>query len=70
MKTPFALGVLAVASSLVSAQTPAVAEKPTAAAAIQWYATWDSGLAAAKATGRPILLVSAAPHCHEAPGIW
>ena len=35
-----------------------------------WYATWKSGLAEAKRTGRPILLVSAAPHCHQVSGIW
>ena len=28
------------------------------------------GLAAAKASGRPILLVSGAPHCKQIPGIW
>ena len=28
------------------------------------------GLAVAKSTGRPILLVSAAPHCHGISGIW
>lgn len=39
-------------------------------AGIQWFATWESGLAEAKATGRPILLVSAAPHCAGVPGIW
>ena len=37
---------------------------------IQWYATWDSGYKEARRTGRPIMLVSAAPHCHNVPGIW
>jgi hypothetical protein len=37
---------------------------------IQWYATWQQGLAQARRTGRPILLVAAAPHCHNVPGIW
>lgn len=37
---------------------------------IQWYATWDMGLRQARASGRPILLVAAAPHCHNVPGIW
>jgi hypothetical protein len=37
---------------------------------IAWYGTWQGGLAAAKKTGRPILLISAAPHCHGTPGIW
>jgi hypothetical protein len=40
------------------------------AAGIQWFATWESGLREAQRTGRPILLVSAAPHCAGVPGIW
>ena len=39
-------------------------------AGIQWYATWQSGLRAAQHSGRPILLVSAAPHCAGVPGTW
>lgn len=37
---------------------------------IQWYATLESGLAEAKRSSRPILLVSAAPHCAGVSGIW
>ncbi len=37
---------------------------------IQWFATWESGLREAERTGRPILLVSAAPHCAGVSGIW
>ena len=37
---------------------------------IAWFGTWEAGLAEAKRTNRPILLVSAAPHCHGVPGIW
>ncbi len=37
---------------------------------IQWYATLESGLREAKRTGRPILLVSAAPHCAGVCGVW
>lgn len=39
-------------------------------AGIQWYATWESGLREAQRTGRPILLVSAAPSCAGVCGIW
>lgn len=39
-------------------------------AGIQWFATWQSGLQEAKRTGKPILLVSGAPHCAGVPGIW
>jgi len=37
---------------------------------IAWFGTWKAGLAAARQTGRPILLVSAAPHCHDISGVW
>ncbi|MBY0515209.1 MAG: thioredoxin family protein [Gemmataceae bacterium] len=40
------------------------------AASIQWYATLDRGLAEAKRTGKPILFVSAAPHCAGVSGMW
>jgi hypothetical protein len=44
-------------------------QEPTSAA-IQWFATWESGLREAQRTGKPILLVSAAPHCAGVSGIW
>lgn len=37
---------------------------------IAWFATWESGLREAQRTGRPILLLSAAPHCAGVSGIW
>jgi hypothetical protein len=37
---------------------------------IQWFATWESGLGEARRTGKPILLVSGAPHCAGVSGIW
>jgi hypothetical protein len=40
------------------------------AAGIPWFATWESGLAEAKRTGKPILLVAAAPSCGGVSGIW
>ena len=44
------------------------ADRP--AGGIQWFATLDSARAEAERTGRPILLVSAAPHCSGVSGIW
>ncbi len=41
-----------------------------AAAGIQWFSTWDSGLKEARRSGRPILLVAAAPHCGGVSGVW
>lgn len=37
---------------------------------IQWFGSWKEGAAVARATNRPILLVSAAPHCRNISGIW
>ena len=39
-------------------------------AGIQWFATLDRGLAEARRTGKPILFVSAAPHCGGVSGLW
>ena len=40
------------------------------AAKIVWHGTWKGGLAEAQRTGKPIMLVSAAPQCHAVPGVW
>ena len=37
---------------------------------IAWFGTWEGGLAEAQRSGKPIMLVSAAPHCHRVPGVW
>ena len=44
--------------------------KPFDGDRIAWYATWERAKSEAERTGRPILLVSAAPHCHTISGIW
>jgi hypothetical protein len=43
---------------------------PSHQGGIVWYGTLRSGIAEAKRTNRPILLISAAPHCHNVSGIW
>lgn len=40
------------------------------AGGIQWFTTWAAGKEEAARTGKPILLVSAAPHCAGVSGIW
>lgn len=37
---------------------------------IAWYGQLKDGLAEAKRSGRPILLVSAAPQCQNVSGMW
>ena len=51
---------------------PPIRSAPVKAGApvIAWYGTLDRGLAEAKRSQRPILLVSAAPQCLGVPGIW
>ena len=39
-------------------------------AGIAWYSTWEQGIRVARSTGRPILLLAAAPHCHGISGLW
>jgi Spy/CpxP family protein refolding chaperone len=52
------------------APQPQAARQQKAAGGIAWFATWQDGLKEAKRTGKPILLVSAAPHCAGVSGIW
>lgn len=37
---------------------------------IQWFATWESGKREAERSGRPLLLISAAPHTAGVSGCW
>ncbi|MCE9583398.1 MAG: hypothetical protein K8T20_13005 [Planctomycetes bacterium] len=48
----------------------AKAEEPETRTGIAWFGTWERGFRVAKATGRPILLISAAPQCHGISGLW
>ena len=65
----FGAAVLACAF-LATAPLHAADEAAADAAGIEWYGTWERGLAEAKRSGRPILLVAAAPHCKNISGIW
>lgn len=40
------------------------------AAGIAWYTTWETGLAEAKRSGRPIMFVAAATQCHGISGVF
>ncbi len=52
------------------AEAPPVVKADATSSGIAWFATWKSGLAEAQRTGKPIFLVSAAPHCGGVSGIW
>jgi len=70
------LALVAVAvgiAAYVQSRPPKVGGKraaPPDDGGVQWFATWDSAWAEAARTRRPILLVSAAPHCAGVSGIW
>jgi hypothetical protein len=51
-------------------QEPDTPKAAKSAKAIQWFATWESGVAEARRSRRPILLVAAAPHCAGVSGMW
>jgi hypothetical protein len=44
--------------------------KPEIPSGIAWHGVLTDGLADAKATNRPIMLLSAAPQCAGVPGMW
>lgn len=44
--------------------------QPQTEAQIAWFGRWEDAAAEAERTGRPILLMSAAPQCQQVPGIW
>lgn len=56
------------AGAITNRVTEAVPVEPPGG--IAWYATLERGLAEAKRSGRPILFLSAAPHCAGISGIW
>lgn len=37
---------------------------------IAWYGVWEDAAKEAERSGRPILLMSAAPRCNGVPGMW
>ena len=37
---------------------------------IAWYGTWEQGKMEAARSGKPIMLLSAAPQCKGVSGIW
>ncbi len=62
--------VLGLVIAFAANSQPSQKDAPTNEPAIQWYATLDRGLAEAKRTAKPILFVSAAPHCSGVSGMW
>ena len=68
MKTK--LSLLAILTLAIPSLGQAAEQTTKMTPRIAWYGTLKSGLAAAERTGKPILLISAAPHCSGVSGIW
>lgn len=63
---------LLIATTWFTLLSPGLAAVPAASLSpkIAWYGTLQAGLTEAKRSGRPILLISAAPQCQAVPGMW
>lgn len=57
-------------TALLCGQRSAPTPRVETSGGIAWFGTWTQGLAEARRTNRPILLISAAPHCSQIPGMW
>ena len=57
-------------TALVCLVTAALHAEDNPPPRIAWYGDLQEGLAEAKRSARPILLVSGAPHCLGVPGVW
>ena len=58
--------VFSLLAALFAIDVPASGGEPQVA----WYGTLKGGLAEAKRTGRPILLVTGCAFIHRVPGVW
>ena len=76
LKTSLVLTCLMAVSSVVNAQG---GPRPSQLGAsklnlgepgIAWYTTWETALAEAKRSGRPIMFVAAATQCHGVSGVF
>ena len=64
------MNALLLGLSLLISPLLATANESDKKAGIQWYGTLDGGMEEAKKSGRPILLMSAAPQCRNISGVW
>ena len=65
--------VLLAVTATAYGQKPSTPKKePTTppSGGIAWHGQWSEGVKIARKTGRPILLIAAAPHCKGISGIW
>ena len=70
-----ALASLAISAASLHAQGPrpndlGASPQPVGDAGIAWYTTWDTALAEAKRTNRPIFFMAAAATCGGISGVF
>ena len=75
MKNLLLLFNLTLATGLVVAQGPrptdiAASPQPVGEAGVMWYTTWDTALAEAKRSNRPIFFMAAAATCSGISGVF
>ena len=81
MKTSIRLASLLVAAAAATGSAaglptpqgpkgPLKSHVPPTEAGIAWFGTWAGALEESRRSKRPILFMSAAPHCQGVPGVW
>lgn len=58
------------AAQAVPTATPAAPHAAAVPAGVNWFTDLRAGLAEAKRTGRPVMLLAATPSCGGIPGTW
>ena len=71
---PF-LAALSLGTAVLSAQGPrpedlGASPLPVGEAGVMWYTTWDTALAEAKRSNRPIFFMAAAATCNGISGVF
>ena len=61
---------LPLVAALVLLSLASGADAETDTGSIQWFGRWTDAKAEAARSGKPILLVAAAPHCRGISGVW
>ena len=65
-----AVGIVLALPIMALAQSQPAAPVEPGEAGIAWYCRWDTALAEAKRSNRPIMFQSAASQCNGVPGVF
>lgn len=70
LKSSHRIRLITALAALIFVDTCYAQNKSEIPSGIAWHGVLTDGLADAKATNRPIMLLSAAPQCAGVPGMW